>query len=588
MEGLAQSWLAQQCRIIQGVSHGVVMLGIPDQEALAPVACWPTGRSASPALLDAARSALTNQRGIVRRHRDTDRSPGTEPVDCVACPLLVKGRVIGIVAVEVAGHPDTSQRAVMQLLQWGSAWLEMLVEQQAAASQKPLVTVLETLTVCLEQTHFQAAATAVATELATRLSCNRVSIGFLQGRRMQVRAISHTARFAGNTNLLRCIAEVMDEAVDADAPVVIPGSDGPVQITRAHEVLAQQQGNGAICSIPLVDGQRAIGALTLERPADQPFDTATIELCRQLALLVGPALELKRRDDRWLPVKAAESLRGLLARLFGARHPGLKLVALMLVALTAFLAVSEGTYRVTADAVLEGRIQRSVVAPTEGFIATSGVHAGDVVHAGQLLGTLDDRDLRLEQQQWQSQKTQFAREYRNALAEHDRAQVAILGARREQASARLELVSAQLARMQILAPFDGVIVSGDLGQSLGAPVERGEVLFRIAPLEEYRLVLQVDERDIPAIANGQHGSVRLSGMPGEALTIRVENITPVSTSGPGGNTFQVEARLTDAPAQLRPGMEGIGKIDIGQRKRLWIWTHRMVDWLRLWAWSWSP
>ena len=35
-------------------------------------------------------------------------------------------------------------------------------------------------------------------------------------------------------------------------------------------------------------------------------------------------------------------------------------------------------------------------------------------------------------------------------------------------------------------------------------------------------------------------------------------------------------------------MEGIGKIEIGERKLLWIWTYKMVNWLRVWAWSWWP
>jgi hypothetical protein len=33
-------------------------------------------------------------------------------------------------------------------------------------------------------------------------------------------------------------------------------------------------------------------------------------------------------------------------------------------------------------------------------------------------------------------------------------------------------------------------------------------------------------------------------------------------------------------------MEGIGKLDAGERSLLWIWTHRMVDWLKLQLWSW--
>ena len=45
--------------------------------------------------------------------------------------------------------------------------------------------------------------------------------------------------------------------------------------------------------------------------------------------------------------------------------------------------------------------------------------------------------------------------------------------------------------------------------------ERGQVLFEIAPLDSYRLVVQVDERDIAGVAVGQHGRLTLSGLPGE-------------------------------------------------------------------------
>jgi RND family efflux transporter MFP subunit len=564
------------------------MLGVPDADSLAPVACWPAGSSASDGLLATARTAMEQRRGIVNSNGDATTS-GAERIDTIACPLTISNQVIGIVALEVASRPEDQQRAVMQLLRWGSTWLEMLVQQHTTATQQQLVTVLETTALCLEHRHLQAAATALATELAQRLSCNRVSIGFLRGHRMQIRALSHTARPDVKTNLQHAIAAAMEEAVDQDAMLVFPAAtDSPVQVTHAHAILAREDGNGSICSIPLIDDGRPIGALTLERPANQPFDAATVELARQIAVLAGPALELKRRDDRSLLVKAGESLYGLLTRLLGPRHPGLKLTTLTVAALLGFISIVEGDYRITADAAVEGRIQRAIVAPIDGFIKTSGFRAGDEVRNGELMGELDDRDLRLEQRKWTSEKAQFEREYRNAMAEHDRAQLAILGARIDQARARLELVNEQLARMQIVAPFDGVVVSGDLSQSLGAPVERGAVLFEVAPLDEYRLILRIDEHDIPEIRHGQSGSLRLSGLPGETLPIVVEKITPVSEAGEGRNYFRVEAGLGSTAERLRPGMEGIGKVDIEKRKLLWIWTHRLYDWLQMQVWYWLP
>ena len=66
------------------------------------------------------------------------------------------------------------------------------------------------------------------------------------------------------------------------------------------------------------------------------------------------------------------------------------------------------------------------------------------------------------------------------------------GAQIEQAEAQLALVEEQLSRARLVAPFDGFIVVGDLSQSLGSPVERGDVLFEVAPLDGFRVVLEVD------------------------------------------------------------------------------------------------
>ncbi|MGB5472858.1 MAG: HlyD family efflux transporter periplasmic adaptor subunit [Gammaproteobacteria bacterium] len=462
---------------------------------------------------------------------------------------------------------------------------QKLAEPQPVITDNRLPKIIELVSLTLDQPHFQSAAIALATKLAVELSCSRVSIGFLRGRFITVRALSHSASHGVKTSLLRAIAEAMEEAIDQDTVLVCPGR-GHVNI--AHRTLMEQNRDTTVCSIPLVDDQRIIGAMTFERNNGIAFDADTVELYTHVANLAGPILELKRRNDTWPLIRLAQSLGGVLHKLFGARHVMLKLAALLLTLLTGFLALATGTWRVTADAALEGTIQRAIVAPIDGFILDSDIRAGDLVQAGQVLGTLDDRELKLEQQKITSEKARHAREYRNALAGHDRAQVSILSARISQSDAQLQLINKQLERMQITAPLTGVVVSGDLSQSLGSPVARGDVLFEVAPLEAYRLVLRVDERDMNAIATGQAGRLKLSGLPGDALAFEVSRITPVSESADGGNYYRVEAQLHETPALLRPGMEGVGKIELGERKLLWIWTHRLFDWMKLKAWSWLP
>ncbi|MBG7602975.1 MAG: HlyD family efflux transporter periplasmic adaptor subunit [Gammaproteobacteria bacterium] len=330
------------------------------------------------------------------------------------------------------------------------------------------------------------------------------------------------------------------------------------------------------------------GALTLERSGSESFDARDAELCKHIGALVGPVLESKRKDDRWLIVKAWDAAHSLLSKLIGPRHVGFKLAAAAIIGVILFSLFAEGEYRVSADAALEGTIQRVVSAPITGYIAEANVRAGDIVQKGDLMCTLDDKDLRLEKVKWQGQKEERLREYSKALAEGDRAQVRILGAQLEQAETQIALLDEYLARTRIVAPIDGLVVTGDLSQSLSAPVERGQVLFEVAPLDSYRVILKVDEREISQLSVGMQGQLALAGLPGETLPMAVDKITPVSVAEDGRNYFRVEAALQQALEKLRPGMEGIGKITVEQRSQAWIWTHKTIYWFRLWLWSWWP
>jgi RND family efflux transporter MFP subunit len=592
---VAQNWLAWQCTMIAGTSHGVIALGLPDQGPYRPTACWPEGSDPSVALSKTAKAAISKRKGVVAELKSSGPDDGVDR-DAIAYPIVVDGKLLGVAAIEVERQPNVRQKSVLQMLQWGAAWFQALCAQQgqaqqqnAAAGSDKLGMVLELISTAVEQERFQAAATAVVTELATRLKLERVSLGFIHGKHIKVKALSHSARFEGRQSLLRQIGAAMDEALDQESTIVYPAvTKTGLDVSRAHAEIARLHGARSVCTVPLSMDQEIYGASTFERPGHEPLEPEIVKLCEQASALLGPILEVKRRDDRWLLTKGLDSLSKQAARVFGKGHLVLKTVVVLFACLIAFLSVANGEHRVAATAVLEGTVERVAVAPEDGYVATAEVRPGDVVKKGQELATLDSKDLELEHVKWTSQREQLAKEYREALAKFERAQVSILRARIEQSDAQIALLGEQLARTQIVAPFDGVIVSGDLTRTLGSPVERGQVLYKIAPLNDYRVVLEVDERDFSDVAIGQSGFLALAAAPNERLEIVVNKITPVSTAEDGSNFFKVEASLADAPEHLRPGMQGVGKVEVGERKLIWIWTHRIVDWLRLWVWAWWP
>ena len=593
-EAFYRGWLAIQARLLRGVVGGVVVLGPPERGPFAPAATWPEAWTVPPALAETAERALRERRREVIAEPSAQPENGSSPKHfLVAHPVHVAGRLHGVAAFEVHARAEREMPAVLRHLQWGMAWLEVLWLRREgrldAATKDRLQTVLDLTATALSHEGCFEAATAFVTAAATSLKCDRVSLGFLQGERIRIRAVSHSADFAAQTNLIRAITAAMEEAVDQRSAVVYPAApDDRAQVTRAHGELARQHGAGAICSVPLSAGTRVVGALTLERPSETPFDAPAVDVCEALAALAGPVLEIQRREDRWLIAKVGVWFRDLLGKIVGTRHIPLKLSLVTAAALIFFLARATGEYRVSATATLEPVVRRAAIAPFAGYVTEAPVRAGDLVHRDQVLVTLDDNDLRLQRMKWASQLDQLAKQYQQAQGQRKAAETIILAAQMDQARAEMALLDDELARSRVRSAIDGIIVTGDLSQSLRAPVERGQVLFEVAPLDAFRVVLQVDERSIADVQVGQSGTLVLSGFPGDELPFRVTRITPVSTAKEGRNYFRVEAQLRRTPDRLRPGMEGVGKISVDRRWLIWIWSHDIADWVRLTLWRWLP
>jgi RND family efflux transporter MFP subunit len=588
MKKILRSWLFHQCRILSGSTQAVLLTGPPGEGPYDQTLLWPDKHRDHSALLRVARAALHHKQAVIKARNSRAEKTG-EPLDALACPLRLNDRLFGVVAIEMTNGSRPIKRATVRQVQAGAKWLETMIQLQGTTAKEQLVNLVDLVATGLEHEKFRVAATEVANELAERFACERVSIGFLRYNRVKVAAMSHSSRIDQHSNKIRAIREAMSESLDQGTTVVYPAaSEDTALVNRFHSQLTKEQQGAAICTLPLIKNSKAVGALVLERAADKPFTAETVEQCEQIGLLLGPVLETRRRDERPLLSKILDSMQSGCAKLFGPRHLPLKLGVVLSAMLVVWLSLAIATFSISSDSVLEAAIRRSIVAPQEGYISTVHVRAGDRVREGELLASLDDQELRLEQRKWQSQRAQLFREYRKALAGLDRAEVAILHAKRAQAEAQLKLVEQQLARVKLVAPFSGLVVKGDLDQALGSPVKRGEVLFEVAPTDEYRVVLKVDDRDIGLVSLEQRGQLKLSGIPDRSINITIDRLTPVSSTEGGRNFFRVEAVMDNQSDLMRPGMEGIAKIEIGREKLIWIWTRRLVDWLHLIAWRWLP
>jgi len=643
MNSAIQIWLDQQCAGIAGATSGVVML-LPrgGSAPLASAAAWPAGGASNDELEAAAKAAYERKGSLAQpRLNGAQRPVALGPI--ISHPIQVKGRTVGALAVGLGPELTAPPQTAVASMERGVTSFEAFMRSQlasgksaenagksagnagaarafvpsnptpqlssgapalasaAAAPQKPSqdlektaelpasnsVRILHLLATLEAHEGFRPAATAFATELAEMFDCDRVAVGLLGRRHVKTEALSHSTEFKTNQGLLRDIGAAMEEAIWQNSPLIYPQPEGAQpRVDRAHTTLAQRHGAVKIYTILLVKAGKPVGALCLERSRTDPLPRAEVTLCENIGALLGPMLEARRTVDRAWPLKILHALREALQPLTGPGHRLAKVVAGGTVALLVAVALIPGAYRVSAPARLEGAMQRVMVAPGEGYLKQAHVRPGDRVKEGQLLAEMADEDLKLEQRKAQSAVAQLETSYGVAMVRGDRAEVGMLQARLDEARAQLMLVEHQLTRVRLTAPFDGIVITGDLTQSLGAPVKKGEVLLTLAPEHDFRVILEVDERDIGEVQLGRSGTLALTALPGRALAFEVHRITPVATAGAARNYFEVEAHVREKSDDLRPGLQGVGKVEAGSRSLLWIWTHRVYGWMRLTLWSW--
>lgn len=580
------AWLAIACGQIKDAQEAVIFVR-SDAQQFGVGAVW--------------RVAAANSETF---QKIADRSAGAgDPVvqasgkgALLGYPIHVGEAVQAVLVVLLAVHPGARLREVMREMHWASGWIEaqlwrgrsMLATRQINAARLSL----ELLAAADSHQRFEASAMAVVNAIVGLTDFHRAALGMQRRRGIRLEALSRVAAFKRRADFIGDFETAMDEAVAQDQPVAVPRpGSAPSMIDLAHRTLIRRTGDDIALTVPLPVRGRSVGALTVTRKRGEGellvLDPDAVEELRLAAAGIGPVLKLKYDERRWWSGRARDLAGRAFTALFG-RRPAIMLgaIACVLAILTPF--VLTGPFRISADAVLQGSQQRAAVALIDGYILDSRIRAGDTVAQGDVLALLDDRDLRLEESRLKANVQKASQAVRDALASANRAESAQANAQLEEAKAALDLVNQRLARLEIVTPISGMVVAGDLSQKLGAPVAQGDILFEIARMDSYRVLIDVSEYDLAYVERGKTGKLVLASLSDTGIPFILTGIAQVSTPAGGENTFRVEADVTGSVEGLRPGMEGIAKIDIGRARLAWIWGRSTLARLQIFLWRFMP
>jgi len=136
---------------------------------------------------------------------------------------------------------------------------------------------------------------------------------------------------------------------------------------------------------------------------------------------------------------------------------------------------------------------------------------------------------------------------------------------------------AQLGQASTLVPLRSP-VAGYVAKKNALPglyVQPGAELFQIADLSSVWVMADVYERDMARVKIGQRAHLRLTAVPGEAFTGRVEFIYPAVN--PESRTLQARMSFRNPGLKLRPGMYGDVTLELDPADGLTVPDEAVVD-----------
>ena len=401
--------------------------------------------------------------------------------------------------------------------------------------------------------------------LQRALGCQRVFIGEVRGLHCRMQAVSEMKTVQHHAESIRALENLMDvtrvsgKVLDHTAP----------EIQRVCQLLNASQA----FSIPLMYQEKVGQVLILiwTEPMSSPLPTWLPQILPSLGLSFAvirraqPNLLQRIRHNLW-------SSHGKLQRGF------ILLIPISLIAL-AFLPVP---HNITVKTTIEPQVRRFVTAPFEGILKNTLHEAGDIVKEGEILARLDEREIEWTVTGVKADRGRAQKQKDVSSASRDTAAAQIAQLEMDRLDVQLALLEYKSQHLDIKSPLQGIVIKGDLKRVAGSPVNKGQSLFEIAPLQSMVVEVAIAMDDISYVRPEMAMTLSLDAYPQQQWALNLRSIHPRAVQRDTQYVFTGEAQLENADGKLRPGMKGQAKIHADHAALGWVLLHKV--WEQVWRW----
>mgnify|MGYP006269764471 FL=1 len=499
------------------------------------------------ALRDAASEAASTDRLCVR----APAGPSAGVV--LAAPVLSTSQPAALALMPSADH--ASIEPAMALLEIAAAAFALRDEVRTSAAVDDLVVAV--------RAPLGDRAAAVGTALSRRYGAREAVVARTRGG-----AVVETPVFVPTRHVdprgrgAAALRRVGPALAEATTPLLWCGDEGPAELGAVADLLSAAVVVGA--SLHRGSGAGMIVVLA--------FDDR------------GAAEHADRDLHRVLPW-----LRALVAAPEG-RPAGLRrrvprsAVLLFVVAASVGVLALPVDRTITAETELVGAERRFVTAPFRGLIDAVEASVGDRVAVGSVLARLDGDVHRLERDALLAERRTLQQRSEAALLEGRPGDATLHRLEASRVASELALVEDRLAQLEVVSPIDGIVLDGELDRAVGAAVERGDVLFELAPATRLLALVHVPMLDLALFDPAEGGVLHLDGRAGPPLTLAFDRVRPRAEVRDGENGLVAEAVVAAEAGELRPGQRGATILPAGRATLAEVLFRRpyarLVRWLR--------
>ena len=393
-----------------------------------------------------------------------------------------------------------------------------------------------------------------------------VYVGTVSGKKLpELVCVSGSDSLPDDTRLVQAIESAMAECISRNTKSQWPTSDNDYAL-MCHKSVSQLLGDTSIASYELPDSDGNIKGVLLVQTST-PLTSHADNFLATAQPQLGIAISLVERGEQ-------NKLQKLYLRIKNSIAEKKTQTILKIVSAVLLLGFIPLPYQIKATSEVQPAEKMFLYAPFPAPLKASLVEPGDLVQKGAELARLDDKELTLELAEVQAKLHRSQKNHDGFVATHEPGEARLARHESEMLTARLEILEQRSAQLVLRSPIDGIVIAGDWKNAAGMPLETGQSLFEVAPLEKLSVDIFLPEDDVRYAQVGQSVSIKFDSYPFESFQGQLHRIHPAAEIKDAENVFVATVLMDNPEGKLRPGMKGDAKCQSVWRPIWWNLMHK--------------